>query len=636
MAKLFPPTSAHQAVADVCPPLPRRRGFALIKAAVGVFVLAGGTIGLLAVDGSSKTSSAGPTPENKASSPEKSEKPEKSAGAQRTADLAEARRQAFEVTTTCNGELEARKAVELRSQLDQQTTIQFIAPEGIRVKAGDLLCKLNSDQIQQKIDETKPRLASARAEAIASENEYNIQINDNTTNLRKAELKLAIAQIALEQWRQGDVAKKRQEMDLKIDKAKLELERLAEKFARSQKLLIEGFISKDECDKDEGAYIQAISDFNTTLLARDVYEKYEYVMQEKKNLSDVEDALAEQERVRLNNDRGLASKQAKRENAVEQVKLLEAQLAKFKEQVASTEMKAPQDGLVVYSTSVERNRWGGGDGPLQIGQQVYPNQLIIVLPDTSEMLASVRVHESLSSRVKKDLPVRVKIDAAGGRVYNGKVESIGVIAESDRWRDPNLREYVVKVGLNGGDGEVSMEGLKPSMRAEATIVIADVPETLTIPVQSLFSEGPVRFVYVPQGKRFIRQPVKVGQRSDTVAEIVKGLDAGDWVLLREPAAGEVIASTFTPEQLAAAGYDKLDLVPGGKPGEGRRAPGVGGAAAGAASGAAVSAGARAAKPAQPAPVAVTKADDVQPAESATADATAKSTEPAPVAEEKKK
>src|SRR5262245_3774787 len=95
--------------------------------------------------------------------------------------------------------------------------------------------------------------------------------------------------------------------------------------------------------------------------------------------------------------------------------------------------------------------WGwGGEGPLQIGRQVHPNELLIVLPDTSVMLASVQVHESLASRIKPGLRATVKVEAAGGKTYNGTVESIGVLAESGGWRDPNLREYRVKIALDIG------------------------------------------------------------------------------------------------------------------------------------------------------------------------------------------
>jgi multidrug efflux pump subunit AcrA (membrane-fusion protein) len=254
---------------------------------------------------------------------------------------------------------------------------------------------------------------------------------------------------------------------------------------------------------------------------------------------------------------------------------LENKLKKLRDQLEACKITAPQDGLVVYASSIEGARWGGwsNDGPLQIGSQVYPNQMIMALPDTSEMIAAVRVHEALAGRIRPGQAVQVKIEAAGGQVFQGKVDSIGVMAESGGWRDPNLREYTVKVALETKDSSAE---LKPAMRVEARIVLDNVEETLTVPVQALYSEGVVQFVYAPKGSRFERVPVRVGRKSDTLAEVSSGLQDGATVLLRQPAAGEVLAGPFDDERLASAGYTKSEdgtILP--PPGQ-RGGPGRGG------------------------------------------------------------
>jgi len=479
-----------------------------------------------------------------------SEGAERAAAYELTADRAVAKRASFDVATTANGELDSKTKIELRSKLDKSATIQSIVPEGTLVKAGDLLVQLNTDALQQRIDQERPRVSSARADLVAAENAVNIQLNDNASALRKAELALEIADLTLEQWLQGDVAKKRQQLDLRIDKAALELERLAQRYIQSQKLLAEEFLSKDECDRDEVAYIQAISDYTTSHLEKEVYESYEFVMQQKQKRSDVEEKKGELERTRLNNTIQLVSKEASLVNKKEQVAILEQMMKKLQEQLGWATIKAPSGGMVVYSTSIEGMRWGGNDGPLQIGQQIHPNQLVIALPDTSEMVAAVRVHESLAGRVRPGQAASVKIEAAGGRVFEGKVDSIGVMAEGGGWRDPNLREYVVRIAL-----DTQGESLKPAMRCEARMILDTVPDALTVPIQAVFSEGPVQFVYAPRGAKFARVPVRVGRRSDTLAEVTAGLEESRTVLLREPSPGEVLSEPWKPAELKLAGYE---------------------------------------------------------------------------------
>lgn len=512
-------------------------------------------------------------------------KEEKSASASsRGPDLAHARKTGFEITTTAVGELEAKKNVELRNPLEDTATIVTIVDEGSAVRAGDVLIQLNSDPIKTKVDEETLRVESGRADLVAAQNEYDIQVNENASRLRDAQLKVELAEIALKQWEEGDLKKKLQSLDLEISRATLELDRLAEKLLNSEEVYAAGYMSKDERDRDEVAYIEAIAAYKDANLALEVYEEYELVAERKQKESDVQSARDELARIKLDNAIELASKQANLNNKRTSLAILEAKLEKLKVQYAAATIRAPQDGLVVYATSLERGGWGGrGEGPLQIGQQVYPNQLMMILPDTSSMVAAVRVQESLAGRVRPGQRATVKIDAAGGRVFQGSVESIGVMAETGGWRDPNLREYTVRVA-------VSPEGadLKPAMRAEAVLTLGNVEDAIAVPVQAVFNDGPVHYVYTPRGGRFARVPVKLGRRSDTLAEIRAGLDEGATVLLREPLAAEILREPWNEAQLTLAGYKKndegqivADAGPEGGPGRpgagrGRRPGGPGG------------------------------------------------------------
>jgi HlyD family secretion protein len=379
-------------------------------------------------------------------------------------DMGHARKTAFEISTTAVGELEAKKNVELRNPLEDTATIVTIVDEGSAVRAGDVLIQLNSDPIKTRVDEETLRVESGRAELVAAQNEYDIQVNENASRLRDAHLKVELAEIALRQWEEGDLKKKLQSLDLEINRATLELDRLAEKLLNSEEVYAARYMSKDERDRDEVAYIQAIAAYKDAILALDVYDQYEVVAERKQKESDVQSARDELERIQLDNAIELASKQANLNNKRTSLSILEAKLEKLKAQYAAATIRAPQDGLVVYATSLERGGWGGrGEGPLQIGQQVYPNQLMMILPDTSSMVAAVRVQESLAGRVRPGQPATVKIDAAGGRMFRGSVESIGVMAETGGWRDPNLREYTVRIAVDPDGAD-----LKPAMRAEAS------------------------------------------------------------------------------------------------------------------------------------------------------------------------
>ena len=504
-----------------------------------------------------------------------------------TADLARAEVISFDIATTATGELEARRSVELRCLLERSSSIIEVVPEGTFVRAGTTLIVLKSDDIRTEIEEETLRTESARADLIAAENGYEIQVSQNQTRLEQAQVKLRLAELTLQQWLEGDDKQRIQDLQLDLERAQIDLTRTEDLFTRKQDLHREGFLSSDELEQERIRLVAARAALSKAQLAQLSYQDYERERMLVQNQSNVDQARAEVDRVQRQNEIELASKDASRINARRQFQIRESRLANLKIQLANCEIKAPTDGLVVYATSIDRGqRWGqSGQSPLQIGRQVSPNESLIVLPDTSEMLAKVRVHESLAGRVRRGQEVDIKIDALPGSTFEGVVESIGVLAEGSDWRDPNRREYTVRATIRAPEGVE----LKPSMRADATITLGRVDGALAVPIQAVFTEGMVRFVYVPRGSKFVRVPVSIGRRSELYAEVTAGIEAGAPVLIREPSPAEVIAEAWRPEQLKLVGLELTDegevqpiggMPAMGMPGGGSRGPGGGGPPAG--------------------------------------------------------
>jgi HlyD family secretion protein len=487
-----------------------------------------------------------------------------------TRDITRASITSFVVSTTASGELQALKQIEVRSPIESQATIVEIAAEGSSVKEGDVLCVLNTDNLVTQLDTEEASLESSQASLFASENAYQIQLTDNESSIRDAELKLRLAQLTLEQWESGDHVMKLQELDLNINEANRELSRLEAKHTKNIDLLEEGFISKDQYDQDELSLVRARARVETVKLQKLSYIEFSQKKDREQKESDVRQAEAQLDNVKAQNEIKLANKDAERAQQNRRVVRDQARVDKTQSQIEASTILAPSDGMAIYGTTIQssRNMWNS-QGPLQIGQSVHPNQLLFGLPDTSKLVAEVRVHESLAGQIREGIKARVRIDALPGAVLDGTVTEIGVLAESGGWRDPNLREYTVKILVDGSDHTGS---LKPSMRCEAELLLDNVNDAISIPVAAVFNDGPVRFVYSPRGSNFVRIPVQTGRFSDTDAEILAGIEAGQSVLLREPGAGEIVNEPWEKSQLELVGLtldengDPARQGPPGRPG----------------------------------------------------------------------
>lgn len=471
-----------------------------------------------------------------------------------SAALVAAETDSFEITATATGELEAASQVEVSNPLQTRSTIIELVKEGTMVEPGDLLVQLNIDELDNRLRQEELAVVSARNDLEQAQSSLKIQRSENSSRLEDAQLKVQLAKLALERWEKGEVAKRREQLRIAQEKAERELDRLERKVIKSRELFGQEFLSADELERDEISFTEAKSNLAISLLDIEIYEQYQYPEDQKTKQSDVTNAEAALSRVIEENAINLRNRQVAVETRQEQLRLREEKLAELKEQVEAATIKAPTGGLVVYASTIENSRrsWGN-DGPLSVGQEVRPNELLVVLPDTSEMVASVRVHEALAGRVRPGQRATIKVEAVGKR-FSGIVRSIGVLAESGGWRDPNRREYTVKIGLEAGqDG---LADIKPSMRCDGEIVLGTVEEAITVPIQSVFTDGGVQFVYTPEGQRFNKTPIRVGRRSSTHAEILAGLDAGTRVLIREPSLGEIVPADWNEDALASAGYTR--------------------------------------------------------------------------------
>jgi len=442
-------------------------------------------------------------------------------------------RRSFNLSLIAAGELESRNKVEVKCRVGGQTRILELIEEGVRVEKGDQLARLADEELGERLETAQLDLERAKADLTNSEQNLVIKRNEAESNRRAAELKLAMAELELAKWTEGDVPQKKRDLQLKLETAKRNLERYKRDLELSKQLYEEKFISLGELEDDEIRVIEAENALATAKLDFEVYEKYTLPKERRKITSDVEQAKTELERTLRKNESELARAEADLISRQRTLKIRTNRVAEYEEQLKNTVVTAPEDGMVVYATSVGPH-WRRRN-PLVEGRQVRWDETLFLLPDTNQMVASVRVHEAVLPQVENGQTVNVSIDARPDGVVEAEVISIAVMAEDGGWLNPDLREYIVRAAL-----PKNMDGLKPAMRCSAEIIVGRVKDQLAVPIQAVFAEGDERFVYVQQGNGVTRHPVETGRASETFVEITGGLDTGKRVLLRTPQPFEIV------------------------------------------------------------------------------------------------
>ncbi|MEM9913541.1 MAG: efflux RND transporter periplasmic adaptor subunit [Planctomycetota bacterium] len=441
----------------------------------------------------------------------------------------------FALTVTESGDLDAAERLEIKSKVEGRPEIITLVEEGSQVKAGDVLVTLDSDELRTKIDEAILAVEKARTDEIFARRGLEIERNEARSRQSVAEVNLALAELELAKWQEGVVPQVRRELDLALQKAQRQVERTKRDFEISEALYAQKFISLNDLEDSEIAQLEAADALLTAELNLSVYDEYTYQTEQQQMLSDLDQAKSDLEREIAKNESELARQEADLSSKTQTLQLRQEKLDDLEEQLEASRIISPQDGLVVYGTSVGRRSWR--NEPMAEGRQVRFNETILYLPDIRQMIANLAVAEAYEPLVKVGQKVRVSVDARPGEVFEGVIDKTTPLTESGGWLNPGQREFTARV-LLPSDLEAD---LKPAMRCTGEITVGRVDNALAVPVQAVFTEGDQHFCYVPAGSgRVKKQNIEIGRASETLVEVTTGLTTGERVLLRNPLPGELI------------------------------------------------------------------------------------------------
>lgn len=466
----------------------------------------------------------------------------------------EVQRGRFLVSVVEGGNLQAVEEVIVRNELEGSSRIIYIIPEGSVVKKGDLLVELDSGEAEDALNQQKITCEKSLADFVAAENSVVITNSTVESNIRAAQLAVQFAEMDLKKFEQIDREQQIRSAEIAIIKAKEELEIAQETLSNTKKLEEKGFETKNKLDQDR------LSVTNKTLALEEAESTLtmlkEYDLEKLKATfgSVFEEAVKELERVKKQGESLIAQAQADLNSAKNTLELNQSKLSKMTLQFSATKLHAPQDGFVVYAISDGRY---SNESMIEEGATVRMRQELIKIPDTSNMKVIIKVHESQVGQIEVGQPAFVVLDSMPDERFRGEVKKVSLLPDSQsRWGNPNLKVYSTEIVLT----DKLPESVKPGVSARAEVVITQLPDALTVPIQSVTTLNGNLVCYVNQLGGPEPVPVEIGLYNNNFIEITSGLAVGDRVLIAPP----VSADTDLSGKVLAGNEDDLDL-PSGRP-----------------------------------------------------------------------
>ncbi len=173
---------------------------------------------------------------------------------------------------------------------------------------------------------------------------------------------------------------------------------------------------------------------------------------------------------------------------------------------------APISGTVVSREVKAGDSLGNGSGTASMA----------VIYDLSALVFTIPLDELDVSKVSVGQKVDVKVDALGGRQFEGSVTKISIVGTTEKGKTA----YPVTVKIQDPPKE-----LMPGMNVNATIVIANAENVLTVPITAV-QFGDVVYVRDKEGKNNGGEDPEGAPPGFRSVNVVTGLSDGKYVEIK--------------------------------------------------------------------------------------------------------
>ena len=440
----------------------------------------------------------------------------------------------LDITVTSAGTVQSRHSEVVKSKARGRNTVVWVIDEGKIVTNGQLLVELDSTEMEKSRDQQEITVGNSEAAWTQAKEKLEIAQIDKETKLSEAELKLKLAKLAFEKYESGEYPQQLQDAQSKIAMANEELERANEALGWTKKLAAEGFITRSELQADELSVRQKKISLEAAVTSMNLLTNFSAREQHAKLSSDVKQAERGLDRAIRETRSNIAQVEsdvsAKEQEHLRQIDRLNT----MKKQVASCKIVAPTNGLVIYASTMQASRRRWSSEPLAPGSTVYQSQDLMFIPVSGEMLVQFNVPESELPKLKEGQQAVITADALPDFSITGKLTKIGLLPDGQNaWLNPEMNVYNCEITV---DTHSTTNGalMRAGMKCDISMLIESYPDVLSVPMQCVLRVGDNPVVFKLKNGVPVPCPVELGYDNGRMIHIIKGISAGDEIMLTPP------------------------------------------------------------------------------------------------------
>ncbi|PAY17485.1 hypothetical protein CKO51_21465 [Rhodopirellula sp. SM50] len=407
------------------------------------------------------------------------------------------------VSVTEQGTLESSNNTEIKCKVRGFSVVTYVVPAGTIVEEGQELVRLDTKIIEEQHSLTKTN--TFIAEATLAQTQANVEK----------------AKIAIEAYEKGRFRSQLQALEKELAAHKRNLRTARKMYDRSESLFRQGYVTQLQVDGDAFTVTQAELELKVKETEIKVLKDFTRKMQMETlngNKTASESKLAADQA-------GLAMEIKRRDRAAQELQ--------------DCVIRAEKSGLVIYPSAAS---WKTTPDITE-GATVRKDQVLLLMPDLTQMQVKLGIHESVIQRVRPGLKAIVTLP---DRTLEATVSEVASVTRPAGWWTGNVVKYDTVIELP------SDKGLKPGMSAEVDVILAVHEDVLTIPVAAVVETDEGHFCWLQSDQGPQKRLLQLGDSNDVFIEVIAGLSEGDEVVLNPVAlveeAEEDARSTLAQQQ----------------------------------------------------------------------------------------
>ena len=410
----------------------------------------------------------------------------------------------LQANLTLNGPIRTLDEVDVGAKLGGRI-VMVTVQEGSRVRAGQVIARVDSASIMQQISQAQAQVSAALSAKQQAQIQAQVSPQQSMIAIRQAEAGVAQARAQLDLVRAGartqEVSRAREQVNstkAAMDKAKADLDRAKRLFAGDA-------ISRSAVEAAQLSYDTALANYRSAVEGFDLLiegARPQEIRQAEEGVRQAEEQLRMARANQVNDD--IRRQQVQQADA--QLRQAQAQLRIAQQQLSDTAIISPIDGYVTGR-------------PAKVGQVVSPGTPVASIVSLNGVYFEGQVPETEIANVQIGQTATVTLDAIPGRTFEGTVVAIDPKAESLG------RLFATRIAINNPGSIV-----RPGMFGKAILRLKSIPNALTLPVDAIRKEGDKSFVFVRNGDVAKRVEIRVGQQQGEFVQVFNLTTTQDVVL----------------------------------------------------------------------------------------------------------